>query len=421
MRMIKEKSERISPGSHDVLRLLYENDSMRQSDIARILGITKSACNQHCRRLVNARFSSAENGTATRVGRPAQSWHINQDENCFLGLSFSSHAKELSGICIDFSGTPVFRRVEAISSEMSAAELLEKLENLIMDAVRFIRKRRGRILQIFVGVNGTISPDGTIIHDPFLPGMDGLNFEAELGNTFGIPFFSDTTNYGAMHYMTADLPAESTALLLFWDLGVSAMVIAGHEVLNFAAIPSIRNRGLWNPGHIPVVRDGRPCYCGKKGCLEAYTGGKAIFESHPEFGVQDFDAMLRKAPESPEIRNVIARAAKLLAESQYSLLELFGVDHIIVAGAFASVFDLWQEAFRAGLETMRLPEEAAQIQLSARSDQEEAHRIGAALMARHYYFYPEMLRKCRGVYKPATRENVPAAPVEKSAVQAAGL
>ena len=26
--------------------------------------------------------------------------------------------------------------------------------------------------QIFVGVNGTISPDGTIIHDPFLPGMD---------------------------------------------------------------------------------------------------------------------------------------------------------------------------------------------------------------------------------------------------------
>lgn len=73
MRMIKEKSERISPGSHDVLRLLYENDSMRQSDIARILGITKSACNQHCRRLVNARFSSAENGTATRGGRPGPS------------------------------------------------------------------------------------------------------------------------------------------------------------------------------------------------------------------------------------------------------------------------------------------------------------------------------------------------------------
>ena len=210
-----------------------------------------------------------------------------------------------------------------------------------------------------------------------------------------------------MSYMTSDLPAESTGLLLFWDLGVSAMVIAGHELLNLAAIPSLRNRGLWNPGHIPVVRNGRPCYCGKKGCLEAYTGGKAIFETHPEFGVPDFDTMLQQAAERPEISSEICRAAKLIAESQYSLLELFGVDHIIVAGAFASVFDLWKDAFRAGLETMRLPDEAEQIQVTARSDQEEAHRLGAALMARQYYFYPDILRKCRGVYKPDNREKLP--------------
>lgn len=32
-------------------------------------------------------------------------------------------------------------------------------------------------------------------------------------------------------------------------------------------------------GHIKVVmRDGRPCYCGQSGCLEAYAGGRALLE-----------------------------------------------------------------------------------------------------------------------------------------------
>ena len=31
-------------------------------------------------------------------------------------------------------------------------------------------------------------------------------------------------------------------------------------------------------GHVPIVRDGRPCSCGLRGCLEAYTGGAAVAE-----------------------------------------------------------------------------------------------------------------------------------------------
>jgi glucokinase len=31
-------------------------------------------------------------------------------------------------------------------------------------------------------------------------------------------------------------------------------------------------------GHVPIVRDGRPCTCGLRGCLEAYVGGAAVAE-----------------------------------------------------------------------------------------------------------------------------------------------
>jgi predicted NBD/HSP70 family sugar kinase len=31
-------------------------------------------------------------------------------------------------------------------------------------------------------------------------------------------------------------------------------------------------------GHIRIEKNGRPCQCGRKGCLEAYTGGWALMD-----------------------------------------------------------------------------------------------------------------------------------------------
>src|SRR5262249_14360934 len=34
--------------------------------------------------------------------------------------------------------------------------------------------------------------------------------------------------------------------------------------------------GAGEVGHMPVIPNGRPCVCGLRGCLEAYTGGAAL-------------------------------------------------------------------------------------------------------------------------------------------------
>ena len=47
-------------------------------------------------------------------------------------------------------------------------------------------------------------------------------------------------------------------------------------------------------GHTPVVPNGRPCSCGRRGCLETYASGTAILEQALERFPQKFDGRERK-------------------------------------------------------------------------------------------------------------------------------
>ena len=43
-------------------------------------------------------------------------------------------------------------------------------------------------------------------------------------------------------------------------------------------------------GHIPVAEQGRPCGCGKNGCLECYSAGKGLDQTAREFYGEDATA-----------------------------------------------------------------------------------------------------------------------------------
>ena len=62
--------------------------------------------------------------------------------------------------------------------------------------------------------------------------------------------------------------------------GIGCGIILGGKVFN----GSLNTAG--EVGHTPIVKDGLPCLCGKRGCLERYVSGSGIFErayaAHPE-------------------------------------------------------------------------------------------------------------------------------------------
>lgn len=113
---------------------------------------------------------------------------------------------------------------------------------------------------------------GRVIEAPNLPGWHDVPVCDRLGEAIGAPCRLENDANAAALAEWRHGAGQGTHHMAFLTMstGVGGGLILDGRLHRGA-------RGLAGElGHIPVVADGRPCACGLRGCLEAYTGGAAI-------------------------------------------------------------------------------------------------------------------------------------------------
>lgn len=142
---------------------------------------------------------------------------------------------------------------------------------------------------------------GVLLNPPNLPGWRDVPLAQVLEDAFGVPVrVENDANAAAMaeHRFGAGR-GTLDMIYLTMSTGVGGGVISGGRLVQGA------NGFAGELGHIPIVRNGRRCHCGLRGCLEAYIGGQAwskrlrrsVPESSRIFELVDGDRS-RIAPES---------------------------------------------------------------------------------------------------------------------------
>lgn len=96
-------------------------------------------------------------------------------------------------------------------------------------------------------------------------------------------------------------------------------------------------------GHTPIVWQGRPCSCGRLGCLEAYAGGKAIFGQ----AMERFPEKMRGLPEKTESvfdlalkgdADALALIDECVDKLAYGIamgMNLLAVDTVVISGGIS--------------------------------------------------------------------------------------
>ena len=132
------------------------------------------------------------------------------------------------------------------------------------------------------GVPGTADPaTGVVAYCPNLEWYDlpmGASFQRVFGRKVAVA--QDSRN-GALAERLFGAGKEYTDFICITiGTGIGCGIILGGKVFN----GSLNTAG--EVGHTPIVKDGLPCLCGKRGCLERYVSGSGIFErayaGHPE-------------------------------------------------------------------------------------------------------------------------------------------
>jgi glucokinase len=154
--------------------------------------------------------------------------------------------------------------------------------------------------------------------------------------------------------------------------------VAGRIVVDGAVVSGVNGYG-GEVGHVVFVPGGRPCKCGRAGCVEAYAGMSAIRERYAVLGREAPSAqqVLVDAATDREAAAVLDDAVRAIAFAAAVLVSAADPATLRLGGGVAAQ---WGETLRAsvatGLGRLLLPELTARTHVELSQLRERAPLLG---------------------------------------------
>lgn len=236
----------------------------------------------------------------------------------------------------------------------------EALEDGIVEAVHEVLARFPRVTGVGLAVAGFLDPERRRVRfAPHLPWRDA-DVARRLGERLPIPVTlehdANSAAWGEYRYGAAQ--GVGTWVLFALGTGIGGALMHGGEIYRgaFGTAPEF--------GHLTMVRGGRPCSCGKRGCLERYCSGTALAATARElattgryegplaractFGeATGIDVMHAAQAGDPLARAAVADVADWLGRSLALVADVFDPELIVIGGGVAQAADQYLERARS--------------------------------------------------------------------------
>ncbi len=269
-------------------------------------------------------------------------------------------------IGIDIGGTSVraavVTRDGAVLAEAHDAtpHSPEALDDLVVELVGRLTATRA-VEAVGLAVAGFVDPDRRSVgFGAHLPWRDDAVVD-RLTARLGLPVVleHDANAAGLAEHRVGAAAGASVAVLVALGTGIGGALLLGGRLFRGAhgVAPEL--------GHLTVVREGRPCPCGKRGCLERYCSGTALGRAAEDLlGTSEEFSLLRAPWERADpitgrdvadaaergdalALRVVAEFADWLGLALAMVADVFDPDVIVVGGEVSAAAPLYLERARA--------------------------------------------------------------------------
>lgn len=266
--MVNHKGKRSSQGK--IAQFIYQKGITSKQEIGRGLGISMPTVLQCVSRLVEKQIVEERGEYASTGGRRAKRLAIRKGFHYAVGVDVTQ--KHQSFVLLDGRGeTAAMRRVRR---DFTAGEAYWKI--LGEEIRRFLGEEsveEDKVLGVGVSLPGIIDDTEGILLRSHILQVEKLDLNY-LRREFSCPvtFRNDANSaaYGELHSEDRDTVYLSLSNTVGGALYLNSAVYAGKQ---FRA-------GEF--GHMVLVPEGRECYCGKKGCMDAYCSALVLNEKEGE-------------------------------------------------------------------------------------------------------------------------------------------
>jgi glucokinase len=298
-------------------------------------------------------------------------------------------------IGIDLGGTNI--RIGLVNEGDKVGDLVylsvkeySSWDKLLIDLVSIIKEMEAdRISAVGVAVaGGVVISKGIVSYSPHVRWIDGQPVRQSLAKAIDLPVWMDNdanaVTYGEWMYGAGK--GFSSIICLTLGSGVGGGIIVNSELYR-------GEDGLGGEiGHMCVQPNGRPCMCGKKGCLEAYSSGTAIstiYRGKDRNSAIDDDIKPLQIYEKATSGEKLALEAfegfgEHLGIAIANLVNVFSIHHYIITGGVSCAWELFSDSLEEALEANLFHPHKGRVKLIQGQLGDKAGVIGVARMAQDY-------------------------------------
>ncbi len=265
---------------NDVFRYICKNAMVSNPDISYALKISLPTVTQITKELIEEGFVEEKGALESTGGRRAKALAVSENVGKAIGLDITKN--HISLVLTDLTGEILkYERIflPYVAEDAYYREVNDKLETFLEQN----RCSEQKILGLGISFPGIIDLDKKLVTYSHVLGVKALPFEF-VSSFFAYPcHFLNDANAGA--YAEG---IQSESMERFFYLSLSNTV--GGAVYSSHGLEQGKNFRCGEVGHMTIVPDGESCYCGKRGCLDAYCCAKCLTEGK----LEDFFERLEK-------------------------------------------------------------------------------------------------------------------------------
>lgn len=276
---------------NQIFRFVCGHDKVSNPDISYALKLSLPTVTQNTKELIEKGLIEEVGELESTGGRRAKALSVTKDACFAIGLDITKNhigllLTNLTGEILKYDRiVQTYRTEEAYFYAVN-----EKMEQFLEES----GVNREKISGIGISFPGIVDLEKQMITYSHILEVQNLPL-AEVSRFFAYPcsFFNDA-NAGAL--------AEGIRMKedeRFFYLSLSNTV--GGAILNERKLQQGKAFRCGEVGHMTIVPDGKLCYCGKKGCLDAYCSAKILSGKTNGKLEQFFEKLKQKDPDAKEV------------------------------------------------------------------------------------------------------------------------
>ena len=384
--MIPQKATRQQTKEHNrdlVLKTIFDNETISRAEIARITHLTRTTVSNIVSLLLDENLVEEVGRGESIGGKAPVLLSLIADSRYIIGINLEQD--KFVGAIINLQGK-IKEEIEIPTKEKDGQEAINLIYQILDE---LLATNFNPIIGIGIGAPGLINSQEGIVVNAVNLDWENLPLSNLLNTRYKLPVSvlndSQAAAIGGYFYGEEHQPNRNLIVVNIKH-GIGVGILINGKLFQGDG------GGAGEIGHVVIQKDGLPCRCGKRGCLETLASTRAIIQRAKILAPKAENSKLPQKTEDITLeiiekaffaedtlaQEIVLEAGRYLGASIANLISILNIQNIILTNEITRFGSAWLESVQDAMQEVAFTEIAENTKIKLGKSELRGSILGAS-------------------------------------------